>query len=462
MGTCELFSMPLLYVVMECAEENLAQVLSKRSLTPTETREMLEPVLNVVGYLHGQGFVHGHINPANIMADGDQLKLSSDALRRVGESAGDPAAPATYPGAHANTYDPPESATGFIAPVKGLSPAGDVWSLGMTLVEALTQHLPAQSPAGQGDDPSVPQALPEPFLDIARHCLLRDPESRWTVAKIAARLEDRSPVPQAPTLVRPAPPATRPQRAHSKGRAYGVAIVVAVLLAAILLVPKLFRHDSEVPRIPAASLPEPNRQPTSNSRVLRAAQTEAELHPETSRPTRRLITQAVDRNRMVLLSGNTRPEASPRNDRGRVPDDFRLEHLQLQLRLPAEKQQELDQLTRDQQDPQSPNYHKWLTPEQFKQQFSLATTDIDAITTWLQSEGFVVNAINPRSIDFSGTAGQVRNTFHSEIHDLDVNGEKHIANMSDPQIPIALAPAVIGVVSLNDFKPGPLNRPRAS
>ena len=182
---------------------------------------------------------------------------------------------------------------------------------------------------------------------------------------------------------------------------------------------------------------------------------------EAGRPARRLITQAVDRSRMVVLPGNTRSEATATNDRGPVANNLPMEHMQLQLRLPAEKQQELDQLTRDQQDPKSPNYHKWLTPDQFKQQFSLAPEDIDAITAWLQSEGFTVNAVNPTTIDFSGTAGQVRNAFRTEIHNLNVNGANHIANMSDPQIPVALEPAVVGIVSLNDFKPRPLNRRRA-
>ena len=84
-----------------------------------------------------------------------------------------------------------------------------------------------------------------------------------------------------------------------------------------------------------------------------------------------------------------------------------------------------------------------LTPAEFKQRFSLAPEDTEAITAWLQSAGFTVEVINPQSIVFSGTAGQVRNAFRTEIHNLDVNGEKHIANMTDPQIPAALAPAVV-------------------
>ena len=129
----------------------------------------------------------------------------------------------------------------------------------------------------------------------------------------------------------------------------------------------------------------------------------------------------------------------------------------MQLQLPAEKEQELEQLNRDLVDPASPNFHQWLTPEKFRQEFSLAPEDIEAITTWLRSMGFTIHLIYPRSIAFSGTAGQVRNAFRTEIHYLDVKGVKHVANMSDPQIPAAIAPAVVGITSLNDFMPHPLN-----
>jgi hypothetical protein len=189
--------------------------------------------------------------------------------------------------------------------------------------------------------------------------------------------------------------------------------------------------------------------------------TDARGQVRATQPTRRLITQAVDRSRLAVLSGNTRPEANSDNDRGPVAGNFGMDHMQLQLRLPPEKQEELDQLTRDQQDPKSQSYHKWLTPAQFNQQFSPAPEDIEAITTWLKSEGFTVNVVNPRSIDFSGTSDAVRNAFHTEIHYLDVRGTRHTANMSDPLIPVALAPAVMGIVSLNDFKPRAMNRPRA-
>jgi subtilase family serine protease len=192
--------------------------------------------------------------------------------------------------------------------------------------------------------------------------------------------------------------------------------------------------------------------------VVNAANTQAQERI----PTRRLITQVIDDSATVRLPGNTRPEANAANDRGIVSDSLPMEHMQLQLQLPAEKQQELDQFISDLDNPASPNFHKWLTSEQFKQEFSPAPGDIAAITGWLQSHGLAVNVIYPRSIDFSGTAGQVRDAFKTEIHNIEVNGERHIANVSDPQIPTALAPAVAGVVSMNDFTPHPLYRRRTN
>ncbi len=186
----------------------------------------------------------------------------------------------------------------------------------------------------------------------------------------------------------------------------------------------------------------------------------AHCQEQTGQPTRRLITQAIDENKMVTLAGNTRPEAVAKNDLGLVADSLPMD-MMLQLQLPAEKERELEQLTHDLEDPRSPSFHKWLTGDQFKQQFSLAPEDVQAITGWLQSEGFTVNFIFPRSIDFSGTAGQVRTAFRTEIHNLEAGGEKHFANMSDPQIPAALAPAIAGIVSLHNFMPRPLNVRRA-
>jgi len=114
-------------------------------------------------------------------------------------------------------------------------------------------------------------------------------------------------------------------------------------------------------------------------------------------------------------------------------------------------------------DSNSANFHKWLTAEEFGAQFGSAPGDVEKITKWLESSGFTVNTVYPSgmTIDFSGTAGNVLNAFHTEIHKLSVGGANHIANMSDPKIPAALAPAVVGITSLHDFWPHKLMKPRA-
>jgi subtilase family serine protease len=177
----------------------------------------------------------------------------------------------------------------------------------------------------------------------------------------------------------------------------------------------------------------------------------------------RQIVSAVDDSSRTTLAGNTRPEArAKKNDRGAVPDALAMAHMQLLLRRSPAQEHVLEQLIDQLHDRASPNYHHWLTPEEFGQEFGLGGADIQTITGWLTSHGLKVNAVyaNRMTIDFSGTAAQVREAFKTPIHYLSVKGTKHIANVSDPQIPSALAPAVTGVVSLNDFRPNKLYRPR--
>jgi hypothetical protein len=180
-----------------------------------------------------------------------------------------------------------------------------------------------------------------------------------------------------------------------------------------------------------------------------------------------LITQAVNDGSLVGLAGNTRPEAkNPTNDRGRVDDATPMPHLMLQLRRPAAQEQALATLIDQLHDPNSPNYHHWLTASQIGAQFGPAASDIATVTNWLTQHGFTVNTVYPNgiAIEFSGTAGQIRSAFHTEIHNLSVNGVAHFANVADPQIPAALAPLVAGVVSLNDFRPRPqaVHKPQAT
>jgi subtilase family serine protease len=170
---------------------------------------------------------------------------------------------------------------------------------------------------------------------------------------------------------------------------------------------------------------------------------------------RSIITQKIDEGKLVTLDGNTRPEATANNDRGALPFDTRMEHMMLQLQRSPEQEKALRQYIDELETPSSPNYHKWLTAQEFGERYGLAQRDLDTITGWLTGHGLTVNVVytNRVLIDFSGTAGQVHEAFQTEIHTLDVDGVKHYANMSDPKIPAALAPAVVGVVSLHDFKP---------
>ena len=132
-----------------------------------------------------------------------------------------------------------------------------------------------------------------------------------------------------------------------------------------------------------------------------------------------------------------------------------MDHILLQLQRSPEQQTAVDALIDNLHNPKSPDYHHWLTAAEFGQRYGLAPQDLTTITGWLQFHGFTVNAVytNGLLIDFSGNAGQIRQAFHTEIHALNVDGAPHIANMSDPQIPEALAAAIVGIVSMHDFRP---------
>jgi subtilase family serine protease len=177
---------------------------------------------------------------------------------------------------------------------------------------------------------------------------------------------------------------------------------------------------------------------------------------------RSLVTERIDEAKVVTLHGNTRPEAVSEFDRGALPYETRLEHMMLQLQRSPEQEKELRQYIDALETPGSPNYHKWLTPQEFGDRYGLAQQDLDAITGWLTGHGLSVNVVYPNRvlIDFSGTAGQVHEAFQTEIHSLEVDGVKHYANMGDPKIPAALEHAVVGVVSLHDFKPRTLYKMR--
>lgn len=169
----------------------------------------------------------------------------------------------------------------------------------------------------------------------------------------------------------------------------------------------------------------------------------------------RLVTGRVNEASLVTLAGNTRPETKAATDQGQVAGTLALDHMLLHLTRPVERETAFEQYIDQLHDPKSPYFHKWLTATQVGELYGPNQADVDAVTRWLESNGFVVHSVYPSgmTIDFSGTAGQVAAAFHTQIHKILFKGEEHIANMSDPQIPAALAPVVSGVVSLHDFRP---------
>jgi pro-kumamolisin-like protein/Big-like domain-containing protein len=167
---------------------------------------------------------------------------------------------------------------------------------------------------------------------------------------------------------------------------------------------------------------------------------------------RPLITQPVDETLFTVLKGNTHPLARAEYDLGTAPATLPMQRMLLVLKRSAEQESALRKLLDDQQDKKSASYHKWLTPTQFGQQFGPTDSDIQTISSWLQSHGFQVGSTKGRTVlEFSGSAGQVQEAFHTPIHKYVVKGEQHWANATDPAIPTALTPAVAGVLTLHNF-----------
>ncbi len=173
------------------------------------------------------------------------------------------------------------------------------------------------------------------------------------------------------------------------------------------------------------------------------------------------ITQAIQENQTIIRSGNVHPAvfASTTTDLGPMDDNRVLSHMRLQLQRTPEEAKALQDYVDSLSNPKSPNFHQFVTAAQFSEKWGLAPSDMNAVTKWLTSHGFAVHFIYPTlAVDFSGTAKQIKETFHTEIHNLRINGESHFANATDIHIPAALAQVVLGPVALHDFKPRPLAR----
>ena len=228
-GRCWLAGRDLLYVVAEYADENLAEVLPHRRLSLAESESLLLPTTDALSYLHGQGLVHGHLRPGNVMAVYEELKISSDGIKPSGT---------VRERRELTPYDAPEIALGQLAP-----PA-DIWSLGVTLFEALTQRAPQEITT----EPGAAAQLPQPFADIVSHCLKKDASARWTADDIAKRLgKPAIEIPLVSTDI-PTDAETQDDEPREEGkRRYRPVLLVAGLLAVLALGYGLMRRPSQQP-----------------------------------------------------------------------------------------------------------------------------------------------------------------------------------------------------------------------
>jgi TonB family protein len=304
-GGCQLDGLPYLYTVMEYADQTLAQLLASRALTADEARQMLLPTLDALAFLHGRNLVQGQLKPANILVVGDQLKLASDTIRRASESRLSNHVP--------SVYDAPEERQGNI------SPAGDVWALGVTLLEALTRQRTLV----------VPADFPAPLREVVTACVSPAPHDRPSVTDLmvlagakasgAVAGEPRAPKPAAPAAASAAsaavaagavrPAARASESALPRRRAVLLVLVAAaVILALIWAGVRLLKahHGGATPlaEAPAAAAPRsgtaaPLAQPqaprspapadTGGSEASASAAAMHEVIPDVPRSARRTI-----------------------------------------------------------------------------------------------------------------------------------------------------------------------------
>ena len=283
-GRCAIDGSAYAFVVTEFAEEVLSEILLIRPLDPEEVRQTLVPVVEALGELHGHGLVHGRLKPSNILVVEDQLKLSSDSLQPVGAPVDEELA--------LSIYDAPERAQGT------MSPAMDMWSLGVMIVESLTQQTPDWNRANHRDV-RIPESIPRPFSGIAAACLRVDPARRAALndvrhhlgidLPVAAPTPPPAPEPQAPKPIGQALPrfAFEDRRESQRKPRRGVLLIVVLILTAVVLLlwsrshgtlPATKSNDQPTAQSSApVPAPEPQQQP-------QPAQTTAEPAQATTQP----------------------------------------------------------------------------------------------------------------------------------------------------------------------------------
>jgi TonB family protein len=263
-GRAEVDGAPITYVVTEFAEELLSQIIPERPLAANEAREMLEPVLDALSYLHAKNYVHAHLKPSNILVVENEVKLSADSILQRGSLALELRS--------SDLHNAPETGT------QPVSPAADIWSLGITLVEALRQQLPVWDSAGDVD-PILPE-LPKPFAKIVRACLRVDPLRRCSLAEIRQMLAGKTITVASPIALEP-PPEAVPGDGTSKrtsARLPVIPLVIGFLLLIAVIAGLIFRtHKTSTAPVqteaiqqapPAGPAPPPAATESSPGQVL--------------------------------------------------------------------------------------------------------------------------------------------------------------------------------------------------
>jgi serine/threonine protein kinase len=270
-GGCQLGGHQFLFVVMEYAEETLSQILPHRALTPDEVRDMVLPTLDALSFLHSKNLVHGQLKPSNFLVVNDRLKLASDTVRPAGEITTSRATP--------SLYDPPEAKNG------GTSAAGDIWALGITMVEALTQCPPAW-PDGS-ETVSLPTSFPPAFAQSVRRCLSRNPFDRPTAADLEAQIK---PAPQAPVVsiqptVYPATGGSAPILKPPQRRLFVPTIaVLLIVLIALWAGLRLFQRNSNSQQSASTTAQTSSQQAASPSTASQNPEAVVPASPEVSSP----------------------------------------------------------------------------------------------------------------------------------------------------------------------------------
>jgi TonB family protein len=399
-GRCQLGGQQFLFVVMEYAEQTLAQILPHRALTPDEVREMLLPTLDALAFLHRKNLVQGQLKPPNILVVDDQLKLASDTIRPAGES--------TASIAESALYDPPEAKNG------SNSAAGDIWGLGITLVEALTQCPPAW-PDERSETVSLPAMLPPAFVDTVRRCLSRYPVDRPTITELEAQFK---PAPQATVVPVPQPVVLEaPRRAtatqtSSNRRSVVLAIaVVLIILVAVLAGLRLFHSHPTSPQSaasasqsssqqaasPAAASPNP-KTPMSAPAAVAATSSgamPAESEPALSRP----VSHASDQPAPALADVSSSVLHQEIPDVARSARESIHGHIKVTVRVTVDRSGKVVDETLE--DPGSSKYFARLATEAARK-WRFASADNQDTREWLlrfefTRDGTTGRAATPRS-----------------------------------------------------------------